>query len=182
MSRQGVLRGALAGVLLISLVGVVAGNVGCQRSEEDADILPPVGLSNSATQPVVTSPLGPLRFGQGWYPIESNAQGSWRWMGQIGEIHVPTTPAKARLKISGWAPLELLSTPPTMHVSVNGKEIDRFAPPLGRFKKEYDVAREAESDQPETLVRLETSATANAPNDPRALGFALVSVVWAPVP
>jgi len=182
VSRHGVLRRALAGVLLMPLVGVVAGNVGCQRSEEDADVLPPVGLSNATTQPVVTSPLGPVRFGQGWYPIESNAQGSWRWMGQMGEIHVPTTTAKTRLKISGWAPLELLSAPPTMRVSVNGKEIDRFAPPLGRFKKEYDVAREAASDQPETLVRLETSATANAPNDPRALGFALVSVVWAPVP
>ena len=143
-------------------------------------MLPPAGLSLSAPQPVVTSPMGPVRFGQGWYPIESNAQGNWRWMGRTGEIRVPTLRTKAHLKILGWAPLELLGATPTMQVSVNGHAIDHFAPPPGHFKKEYDVALDVQGDLPESTVQLETSATGSAPGDSRALGFALVSVSWAP--
>jgi hypothetical protein len=172
----------LPSVLLLFFAVAVAGNGGCRKPEEDADVLPPAGLSLSATPPVVVSPMGPTRFGRGWFPIESNAQGSWRWMGQIGEIHVPTLQSKAHLRILGWAPVELLGTPPTIRISVNGKELDHFAPPIGRFKNGYDVAQEVQGPEPESIVRLETSATASAPGDPRALGFALVSVSWTPAP
>jgi hypothetical protein len=123
-----------------------------------------------------------VRFGAGFYPVESNAQGNWRWMGPIGEIHVPSIPAKAHLEILGWAPVELLPTPPTMGISVNGHELDRFVPPNGRFKMAYDVPEYFQRGGPDSIVRLEMSATALAPGDPRALGFSLVSVAWTQAP
>jgi hypothetical protein len=165
--------------LLVATVGSVSG-AACRDSEEDADLLPPVGWS--PTPPVVTSPVGRARFGTGWYAIESNAHENWRWMGQVGEIHVPSIRAKGHLEFFGWAPLELLATPPVMEISFNGHKIDRFVPPKGRFKKAYDVPEEFQRDQSDSIVRLETSATAIPPGDPRALGFSLVSLTWTTAP
>ncbi len=161
---------------------VALASSGCRKPEEDADLLPPPGLAPSAMSPIVTSPMGALHFGQGWYPVESNAEGSWRWMGQVGEIRVPTLRTKALLQIVGWAPLELLGTAPTMRVSVNGREVDHFVPPMGHFKKEYRVPIDIQGEDQESAVRLETSATASAPGDPRDLGYALVSISWANAP
>ncbi len=181
MRRLSISRYFAAIASLIASVGAGTAETGCQQGE-DNDVLPPAGLSLAPPTPVVTSPLGPTRFGKGWFPIESNAQGSWRWMGAVGEIQVPTFGAKARLKILGWAPVELLAKPPTLRIVINGHEIDHFVAPVGRLKKEYNIALDQQGDLPEALLQIETSATAMAPGDPRELGFALVSVAWTAAP
>jgi hypothetical protein len=170
------------GALTSIAIATLAGGEACQRHDEDADLLPPAGWSPPSTQSVVTSPAGKARFGPGWYPVESNEQGSWRWMGQSGEIRVPSLPAKARLEFAGWAPVELLLTPPVMEISINGHKLDHFELSRGRFKKVYEVPQDFQREQADSVVRLETSATAKAPDDPRALGFSLLSVRWMLAP
>lgn len=163
--------------LLFAAVVLACGG-GCHRADEDADILPPAGWTPEPPRPAMASPAGKARFGPGWYPVESNADGSWRWMAQSGEIRISGVASTARLELYGWAPLEFMNTPPVFRVSINGRELDRFVPPSGRFRKSYDVPEELQRGVVESVLRLETSATAIAPGDPRPLGFALVSVTW----
>jgi hypothetical protein len=176
-TRRSWVKGAPLIVLALGL-----GGAACQKPEDDADLLPPPGWTPKATPPLVVSATGPVRFGSGWYPIESDPQGSWRWMGKSAEIQVPGLPTNGRLKFLGWAPVELLATPPVMRMSFNGHEIGRFVMPRGHFTKAYDVPEDLQQGKAESIVRLETSATATAPGDPRALGFSLVSLAWTLAP
>jgi hypothetical protein len=160
-----------ATVVLFGAVSAAA----CQRPEDAADLLPPAGFREPS---IMLSPTA--KFGEGWYPIESSTSSSWRWMAKRGAIEVKPYAENAKLSLVGWAPLDLLAAAPTLSISVNGHEIDRFVAPDGRFTKEYIVPAAVQQGGREAIVELESSTTAKAPGDARALGFSLVSLTWRP--
>jgi hypothetical protein len=175
-SLIGIWLRSLASVLVATpLCGLAAA---CHSPEDDADLLPPSGVSLAPAPPITSSSLGPVRFRAGWYQMESNATESWRWMAATGEIELPRAREPAELTIAGWAPVELVEGPLRLRISIDGRLLDDFAAPTGRFVRNYQVAPAPEEGHPRPVLRIETSTTGKAPKDPRALGFALVELAW----
>ncbi|HZU84009.1 MAG TPA: hypothetical protein VE987_13870 [Polyangiaceae bacterium] len=154
----------------------------CSKGDRDADLLPPEGVIPSAPAPLVESPAGPVRFGPGWYPIETDPRRSWRWMGPSGEIDLPALGRPARLRLVGWAPVDLLGASPRLRIALGDHELDALSPAAGPFERDYDVPADWQGPGPAAALHLHASATARPPHDERDLGFALSYLAWTPAP
>lgn len=166
-------------VRAVVMLAAACAVMGCSKSDEDADLVPPVGYIPKVVRPLIEAQGAKARFGLGWFPMESNADGAWRWMGKSGEIKITATaPASTiHVRLEGWAPNDLLPAAPTLRFLVDGKELDSFVSPPIRFVKEYDIQRSADASL-ETVFVIEASPTATPSGDTRALGFALVGFSW----
>jgi hypothetical protein len=159
---------------LLSLALLAA--VGCRR-DEDKDLLPPLG-SSSLSQSSLEGD-SEVKFTSGWYDVETGANNqAWRWMSKRGEIRLRNQGADMKLRLRGWAPVELLATAPTLRLSLNGRELDSFVAAPGHFTREYQVPRDLQGQDEFSTLVVESSATAKPPNDTRELGYSLVSLVW----
>jgi hypothetical protein len=164
--------------LRLSLVAALPLAAAC-RHDDDRDLLPPPGYAMPGF--VSLSGDGEAQFTNGWYPLESDAAGqSWRWMGKRGEIQLHNQGSEMKLRIGGWAPTELLSTAPTMRVSINSHELESFTAPKGQFTKTWNVPRTLQGEGEKSVLLIETSIAAKPPGDNRELGYALTQLVWEP--
>jgi hypothetical protein len=145
--------------------------LGCSQPDS-ADLQP----TNEPPRPLVATSSATVTFGDGWHPIETGPEGTWRWMGSHGELDVALegSPMDRRhMRIEGWAPvLENMLGPPWLTIVVDGRTIDQFLPAPGRFIKEYDLP---EGGPRKLHVSIQTSIVAHPRGDPRDLGFALTS-------
>ena len=150
------------------------------RRDDDKDLLPPIG--SSMQTPTTVESDSEIKFASGWYDVETGANGqTWRWMGKRGELRLRNQGANMKLQIRGWAPVELLAAVPTIRLILNGRELENFTAPAGRFAKEYLVPRENQGQEEFSTLVIESSITAKPPNDTRELGYSLTNVVWEPV-
>jgi hypothetical protein len=99
-------------------------------------------------------------------------------MAKRGLIQLPTRHVAATLHLAGWAPLEFLKEAPTVLVTINDHEIDRFAPSGRTFSRDYRVDPAMTGESSLARLVLETSATAQAPGDPRDLGLSITELDW----
>lgn len=168
----------LAGALAIA----AAAGAGAYRGREaDADLQPPAGFTPPPLRPLQVNPPGSgrLGFGQGFYPVEVGPKGeTWRWMRERGEVRLPQRGARCRLHITGWIPLEFLTEPPTIRISLQGHLIDSFRQTERALDRQYQVDPDLLGQQPSLLLVLETSHTAQAPRDPRDLGISIEKLSW----
>jgi hypothetical protein len=164
--------------LRLPLVGALLLTAAC-RHDDDRDLLPPPGYALPGF--VSLSGDGEAQFTSGWHQLESDAAGqSWRWMSKRGEIQLHNQGSEMKLRIGGWAPTELLSTAPTMRVSINGHELESFTAPKGHFMKTWTVPRASQKESEKSVLLIETSIAAKPPEDNRELGYALTQLVWEP--
>jgi hypothetical protein len=167
---------SLRGWLLVAALLLLGA---CQRAD-DTDLLPPPGYSTPGQ--IALTGDSDARFAGGWYQVETGAEGAtWRWMGKRGEIRLRNQGAEMRLRLRGWAPLELLPAAPTLRISINGQELDRFTAPAGHFTKEYTVPRAVQGGGETSSLVIESSATVTPPKDDRQLGYSLTQLVWEPL-
>lgn len=161
-------------ILLSALV------VSACRRDDDKDLLPPVG--SSLQNPPTVENDSEIKFASGWYDVETGPNGQlWRWMGKRSELRLRNQGVNMKLRIRGWAPIELLGVAPNIRFTINGHELENFAAPPGHFTKEYVVPRENQGQEEFSVLVIETSLTAKPPNDVRELGYSLTNVVWEPV-
>lgn len=122
-------------------------------------------------------------FDDGWAPLEleRNVRGeAWRWMGRSSVLRMKNHDRTMRLAVTGWVPLHVLGSPPTMTLRWNGYRVDSFIPPPGRFTREIKVAPEMQRGSAYSDLWIETSTTGSERNDPRELGFAVTALEWDP--
>jgi hypothetical protein len=168
----------LAGALAIT---AATGAGACRARESDADLQPPADFTPPPVRPLQANPPGAekLGFGRGFYPIEVGSKGeTWRWMEGRGEVRLPNRRARCRLRITGWIPLEFLTEPPTIRISLQDHLIDRFRQTERALDRQYLVAPDLLGQQASVLLVLETSHTGQAPRDPRDLGLSIEKLSW----
>jgi hypothetical protein len=122
-----------------------------------------------------------LRYGTGWYGPEGSGADATRWMGREGEIDIPASLKRARLRLQLHVPLASLPEPPTIEVTFNGVVLDRIRPTEPEIDRSWIVlSRGAGANQ----LRLTTSATfspsRDRPGSPdrRELGLLMRAVFW----
>lgn len=161
------------------LLLVLLSTPACRR-DDDRDLLPPVG--SSLQTPTTVENDSEIKFVSGWYDVETGDKGqTWRWMGKRGELRLRNQAGNMKLRLRGWAPVELLKAVPSLRLTLNGRELENFTAPAGHFTKEYMVTREQQRTEEFSTLVLESSLTAKPPNDTRELGYSLTNVVWEPV-
>ena len=162
--------------LVLCLLAVVLAMASCQ-SNEDKDLLPPIGYSPEAFAALEGDER--VQFVKGWYDVESGTTGqSWRWMSKQGEIHLRNQGKDMKLRLLGWVPLDLLPAPPTLRITINGKELEQLTPPKGHFTREYKIPSSLQGTGEKSMLLIESSAAAKPPQDTRELGYSLVNIVW----
>ncbi len=129
---------------------------------------------------VALEPLPQLpRFVSGWYPPERSGVDEWRWMSGRSVTTLPRSSGLTKLRIQFDVPDELMASPPTVSILLNGAVIDRFKAPEAHLAREYDVtpgpaANALEITTDRTLARLSS--------DRRDLGLLVRFLSWGPEP
>lgn len=167
---------SLAAVAALALVGGAA----CTSRGGHEDLLPPPDFVPPAIRPLrVSTGHGQLGFGNGFFAQEWDSEGhTWRWTGARGEIRFENDGKSHRLRLTGWVPLELLSAPPTVRLTMGDHLVDSFVATERTLRKEYSLGPGDLGTAPVAVLVIETSTTARAPNDLRDLGVAIEQVGW----
>jgi hypothetical protein len=154
---------------LLLIVILVTAHIACSKPEEDEDLLPP--STTHAIRPLLDPRGAHAQFGTGWFPMEVNAEGAWRWMGEDGEIKVTTraSTVPGHVRLEGWL-VPGLPSPTTLELRLDGKVLDAFVAPTTRFVREYDVSTPLAG---EAVFTIHATATVHPSGDSRSLAFAL---------
>jgi 4-amino-4-deoxy-L-arabinose transferase-like glycosyltransferase len=124
-----------------------------------------------------------LRFGAGWYDEEASDSGVWRWMSNEGTLFLPAVHGNGKLTLRFFVPNDTLTSPPTVTIIANGKQVDQFVAKGDTLQKSWIIPSVA-SGENEIIIR--TSDAVNprkhrgVPDD-RDLGLRLDSFAWEPL-
>jgi hypothetical protein len=120
------------------------------------------------------------RFGDGWYPEESDATHAFHWMKKEGAVLLPAMNGSGVLAIELSVPRELRATPPTLEVRWNGQPLAMFAAAT-HVKRSWTLPSRNDGNE----LRIVTSATVVPASrghsiDTRELGLQLDRLSWMP--
>lgn len=120
-------------------------------------------------------------FGEGWSYPETDGERAFRWMAERAEVRL--SPGRRwstmRLSVELVVPRHLLARAPTVRLTLDGVELDRFqADGLEETRTLLVPARTLRRGLGPELV-IETSETAQTPG--RTLGLALTRASWGAV-
>lgn len=121
-----------------------------------------------------------IRYGDGWYPSESDGNSSWRWMGRRATLELEPIAAGGELRLTAVFPLDHES-PPLVTVSIDGIPREQFTPAAMTIDRAYAIDA---SPAPHT-VTIEVANAVNPRNqhfgdDSRDLGMQLRTIWWQP--
>ena len=125
---------------------------------------------------------GEARFSDGWYDAENTRTGVWRWMAGHATIELPPIEEKARLRLRMFVPLNVMKSPPSILVRVNGTVIAAVKP-----KTEFiDVVQDFDAAAGARTVEIETDHVVNPlrehlSGDTRDLGLRLDLLEWTAI-
>ncbi|MFN0120967.1 MAG: hypothetical protein ACKV2V_10730 [Blastocatellia bacterium] len=170
--------------MLLSLTALFLLSNACRlvssQADDDRDLLPPAGYNLRSSVSLENTP--DLKFTTGWHDTEADTTGQrWRWMARRSETQLRNRGADMKLRIEGWTPTQLLQAPPTLRVSLNGKELERFPTPTGGFTKSWDVPIALQGTGETSTLVMEISDVAPVPNETRELAFSLNNLIWKPL-
>ena len=162
--------------------------IGCKRAPDPeatvrSDFVARVALAEDAGAALHLTSTGEIVFDDGWYPLETEPKGdmrgdAWRWMGRVSVLRVRAHDVPMKLVLRGWVPLDLIGSPPMLTFRFNGRVLEAFIPPPGRFTRELVVPAELQAGAEFGDFTIETSSVGTANDDPRELGFAAAEVRW----
>lgn len=146
------------------------------------------GGKEAVNPTTAATPAPDIVYEKGFYPMEKDdkAGTSWRWMGGEGGIKVKNTKKDMTLKIAGNVPMDRFPQPPTISVSLNGEELEKFNATAGLMEKTFSVPAAKLGSNDYAELKITTSKTfvpkdvIKGATDPRSLGFSLTSLTWQP--
>jgi len=123
----------------------------------------------------------PAELVSGWYPPERSASDEWVWMGHHSVTRLPPRNGKGALHLAFDVPDELMSSPPTVTIMMNGAIVDRFKPTESHMTREYEV--DAAPNGAPNVLELDTDKVVNEVQqhlgtDPRDLGILVKWLSW----
>lgn len=123
----------------------------------------------------------------GFYPVEREDGDQWRWTLKEARLKLQNLGERGMLFLEGEVNLECLNSPPTITITIGGKERGSFSPNLesGRFQRKVVVQESDFGDKRWLDVLIETSETFvpsqhSATTDSRELGIKLRKIYFAP--
>jgi len=118
-----------------------------------------------------------IRFGDGWYQDEWDAQRTraWRWMRESSTTLFPPIGSKGVLRLRFHLPLDALPRPAKLTIIWNGAVIEQSICKDLDNDRQYIVT--SRTDAPNEC-RIFVDETARAKGDPREFGLQLVGVSW----
>jgi hypothetical protein len=121
-----------------------------------------------------------IRFGDGWYQDEFNAQRdhAWRWMRRESVTLFPPLGTLSVLRFHFSVPLDNLPHPPKMTVTWNGAVIDESVCATAEIDRRFVVASRTGSPDE---CRISLDEVAVVKSDPREFGLMLTSISWKPL-
>ena len=121
-------------------------------------------------------------FREGWHEPEGNGTAVWHWMKQRGVVILPPIHGEAKLSLQMYVPLDALRVPPTITVSLNGKQIDQFRATTSTVGRDYVVPAQGTTGNELVIAtdRIVNPAAQHLSGDSRDLGLRLDSLGWVP--
>lgn len=185
-------RTRTGGSIRSMLCGTALALAGCGPGGQMNDLQPPPGFSPPPVQVPKKLPLRAdrLDFGSGFYDMERDLNGSWRWMGARGEVRVGRRVMAAgdniarpyRLRIVGWYDNDHVQRPPTIRVSIGDRLVGTFSPEGQRFDQAWTVPADLARTAASVPVVIETDSVVHVGGDTRDLGLAIAIVDWQALP
>ncbi len=132
---------------------------------------------------VSVEPLARLaQFSGGWYDQEITPTTSWRWMSRRASIDLPPITGKARLRLRFFVPLNVMKSPPSIVVRVDGSVIAATKPATPFI----DIVRDFGPRAGTRRLEIETDRVVNPSRehisaDRRDLGLRLDRLEWIAV-
>ena len=125
-----------------------------------------------------------VRFGSGWYGVESDGQTRWRWMGREGVMMLPPVAGRGRLSLHFRVPLDIERQPPVLDVWINGVQVEHSLCPTDMQERAWVVEskRDAKNEVRLMISDAPIPAALHRGNDARALGIELREYSWTPAP
>ena len=118
-----------------------------------------------------------IRFGEGWYPEESDGERThaWRWMQESSSTLFPPIGSDGILRLKFYLPLDALPRPTKVTVIWNGNVIEQSFCKDSNNDRRYVLPSRAESPNE---CRILVDQVARLKEDPRLFGLELFSVSW----
>lgn len=129
-----------------------------------------------------------VRYYRGFYPMDWDKSGAWRWMGRKGIIQLRTNPdhypkvIDMQIEIFGWVPFDdSLIKKYHFEYSVNGHVLDEYDPDSAKlFSRKIFVPKELLEHSEWVDFVVNVSETYRPAGDTRDIGFATTGVFWTP--
>jgi len=128
----------------------------------------------------------PVVYRQGFFQVERNENGSWRWMGPKGVIWLANTHRPMVLSISGTIPIDSVSVPPALKIELNGRMLEEWTEPSDTIEREYTISPEQQGSGTNSELRI-VSSQSFTPHDVdpqvsdlRQLAMMITSIAWEP--
>jgi hypothetical protein len=164
-------------MIVLVLAAVSFGLSNC-ASEENTD--KPAAAAASPT------PAIEIIYSKGFYDLERDPSGSWRWMGQEGLVKLKNTRREMRLRLSGRSPIEQYRPAQVITITLNGKQLDQLTASKELVDKEYTISADGQGSDDWLDLRI-TSDKSFVPKevdkrsaDGRRLAFSLMKLTWEP--
>jgi hypothetical protein len=174
-------RIAHAALLAVALTAALAAG----RSREvaldlrvDPDTPPPAVAPAPPAHEVLDD--GAVELFRGFYPLESPPDApSFRWMGASGVIRLQHREPAMILSFTGYLPPDNRAAA-TIAVQFDGKPLERFQAPAGRFTRSYTLTDLAPRPGGHRVFLHVSPAVTTPPPEPRELGLGIESITWLP--
>lgn len=162
---------------LILILAAIA-LAGCASEEKTAAV-------GSAPPPPPPPPSGVV-YAHGFFDVEQDAGGSWRWMEPEGVVRLKNTGKDMVLKLAGRVPFERFKEAPIIKISLNGAELDKSPATPELMTREFTItpAQQGSGDWSELKISSDKSFVPKdadpGATDPRRLAFSLTKLSWEP--
>jgi hypothetical protein len=129
-------------------------------------------------------PQGIITFADGFYDLEGEGSGGWRWMGHRARAVMPAFRGRARLALHMYVPLDALKVPPNITITLNGAVLDHIHAIAPNVVRTYSVTAR-EQGVNELVIetdRVVNPAKEHIGGDARDLGVRVSNIEWGTEP
>jgi hypothetical protein len=161
---------------LILILAAIA-LAGCASEEKTAAV---------GSEPAPPPPPTDVVYAHGFFDLERDAGGSWRWMEPEGVVRLKNTGKDMVLKVAGRVPFERFKQAPTIKITLNGAELDQSPATPELMTREFTITpkQQGSGDWSELKISSDKSfvpkETDPGATDPRRLAFSLTKLSWEP--
>ena len=140
-------------------------------------------MNTASPNTATATPEPDVAYKSGFFDLERDSVGSWRWMSEQGTVRLKNTGKDMKLRIVGVAPLEQIKATPNLKVTFNGETLEEFAA-KAEVDKEFVIpaAKQGSGAASELVISASKSFVPKQfdpkSNDERKLSFSLRQLTW----
>ena len=140
-------------------------------------------MNTASPNTATATPEPDVAYKSGFFDLERDSAGSWRWMSEQGTVRLKNTGKDMKLRIVGTTPLAQIKATPNLKVTFNGETLEEFAA-KAEVDKEFVIpaAKQGSGTASELVISASKSFVPKQfdpkSNDERKLSFSLRQLTW----